>query len=268
MKLKAIQFCIALSLAQTAISFNQRFFVVSFPKCGTHLVAELLKRLTGRNYVAPRHFFQFDINEIILASQNSFYISHAPCTKAALQAIAKENIKGIFIYRDIRDTLPSAVQWIYDPTSRWPHLSKLNPDQIMLRLISHYNSFGPFPDLPHTYRPPRSIVHAFRQYLPWRNSPHIYTTSFEALVGPRGGGSLHVQLKEIKNIATHLQIKIPDEEIVQIAQELFGSGGTFKNGQIRSWPKYLKWQHITALKTVGVDRLLIELGYESDSFWH
>lgn len=41
-------------------------------------------------------------------------------------------------------------------------------------------------------------------YLPWTNEAFVYTTTFEKLVGSKGGGSDYFQFLELKNIAKPL----------------------------------------------------------------
>ena len=97
--------------------------------------------------------------------------------------------------------------------------------------------------------------------MPWLHDPMIYTTTFEKLVGPDGGGTKEEQLSEVQNIANHIGVKISLEEAVQVANSLFGDTGTFREGKIGSWKKHFTEEHIKIFKEQTGD-LLYKLGYE------
>ena len=106
----------------------------------------------------------------------------------------------------------------------------------------------------------------YSKYMGWTKHPLFYTTTFEKLVGPHGGGSKEEQIQEIINIARHLDHPISLERAQQIADELFGNAPTFRKGQIGAWKEYFTQEHKELFKkTAG--QLLIDLGYEKDFDW-
>jgi len=105
-------------------------------------------------------------------------------------------------------------------------------------------------------------------YLDWRFEAYIYTTTFEKLVGQRGGGDNEVQLQEIINIANHIGQKIDENEAMLIVSKLYGGTATFNEGKIGSWKKYFLPRHKVAFKNIpGANEILVELGYEKDFDW-
>ena len=108
-----------------------------------------------------------------------------------------------------------------------------------------------------------NVKQHYDAYLPWKDHPAIYTTTFEKIVGPRGGGTEIEQLQEIKNIAHHLGLFIDNEEAKKIAGQLFGSSDTFREGQIGSHKKHFTSRQKKLFKEIA-GTLLIQLGYEQN----
>lgn len=102
--------------------------------------------------------------------------------------------------------------------------------------------------------------------LPWMQQPFTYVTRFEKLVGPQGRGSREDQVKELRNIATHLHIRCSEEGIERIANNVFGGTSTFRRGVIGSWKSHFMEEHKSLFKEVA-GQLLIDMGYEEDFDW-
>ena len=99
--------------------------------------------------------------------------------------------------------------------------------------------------------------------------PFVYTTTFEKLVGPAGGGSEKIQFQEVKNILNHLNISPTDEEILSLCQEIHGANPvswTFRKGVIGAWKKEFTDEHKELFKQKA-QNLLEKLGYEEDFDW-
>ncbi|MDE2060453.1 MAG: sulfotransferase domain-containing protein [candidate division NC10 bacterium] len=111
-----------------------------------------------------------------------------------------------------------------------------------------------------------SIKDRLEGVLRWESQPFNYTTRFERLVGPQGGGSRDEQLQEIRAIARHLGIDCSDREIEAVADQLFGGTGTFRRGVIGGWKAQFTDEHRQVCKKL-IGRLLIDLGYEQDDNW-
>lgn len=89
---------------------------------------------------------------------------------------------------------------------------------------------------------------------------------FEDLVGERGGGSCAAQRKSIEQICSYLDLDVDKQKIASVQENLFGSSGTFRKGQIGSWRSEFSEEHKVAVKEVA-GNLLIELGYEESLDW-
>jgi hypothetical protein len=105
-----------------------------------------------------------------------------------------------------------------------------------------------------------------RNLIPWITHPLNYTTRFEKLVGPSGGGARDAQLEEIANVARHLGFRHQRRDRERIADDLFGGTATFRKGLIGAWREFFTAEHRRAFRDEAGD-VLIELGYEKDNCW-
>ncbi len=243
--------------------------LISIPKCGTHLLKKLLlKMIDSEAYIEPQKVFLYDETSIQdFFSKSALLSSHALHTEENVEKIANLAIKKIFIYRDPRDQIISAAFWMKKNRNIWRLFEKAPMSRIIDELIYGGGSIWsyifscriPWQDL-------YGIASFYNYYLPWRFELNVYTTTFEKLVGPQGGGSQELQYQEIFAIANFLGISITFEEVQALAAELFGGTQTFREGKIGSWKKYFSQTHKEAFKNVA-GQLLIDLGYERDINW-
>lgn len=232
---------------QHCIGYSGKIWITTNPKSGTHLIKQLICKLTGY-----KHFFY---NNLLTADNVTreqllsldFLMSHTIYTPEIESLIVAHNYKIITILRDPRDHIISYVYWILKYPKEFPDRAGLNFDQLITVLITN-------------------IEQSYRPYLRWKNSTYCYTTTFEKLVGPRGGGYVHNQLEEIKNIAKHIGITLTIEQVMELADTIYGNTPTFREGKIGSWKRHFKKEHKQLFKQVA-SNLLIELGYEKNNLW-
>lgn len=241
---------------------DEKIFIASIPKCGTHLLDKALRLITGKPSVS-KFYITIRQENIDSVKPNQILVTHAICTMHNELILSKNDYKGVFIYRDPRDAVVSFANWIYKTPQHWPHHCKLSMNELIFVLtLNFYSAFGVF-EIPNL----RSIDDFYRKaYLPWKNKPGIYTTTFEKLIGPNGGGNLNDQITELKNIAKHFNVIIDDAQAIDISNKLFGNTFTFSAGQIGTWQKYFNQEHKNVFKLVA-GQLLIDLGYEKDLNW-
>lgn len=243
---------------------DEKIFIVALPKSGTHLLSSCVELITNKRLEFLKESLHSIKNKNLKElSPNNFLGTHAVYTKAHKKRLEKNTFKGVFIIRDPRDTIVSRAHWF---KKRHPD-NILSLDQLLMELIINYAHFDNYPeDVSHLNV--KTLADAYQKlYLPWQQCPLIYTTRFELLVGPRGGGNIQAQITEIKNIAKHLSIELSETQIKEVADNVFDSTSiTFKAGQIGSWKDHFKPNHKEAFKKVAA-QLLITLGYEKNINW-
>jgi hypothetical protein len=227
-----------------------KVLVNSIPKSGTHLATRVIEELTG--FVG--RIIPTNLDDL---KSNQFMGAHLPYSVENELLLRKNNVKGVFIFRDPRDQLVSNVFFIYKFPQLWPMVQHLTFDQLLEYLIKDGSLITSL----------NNIDAFYKSFLPWKEILDIfYTTQFEKLIGPLGGGTLASQLTEIKNIAAHIGISISDGQAMKISQAIYGNTWTFREGKIGSWKKYFNEQHKRLFKHIA-GQLLIDLGYETDLLW-
>lgn len=248
-------------------SLPNKVCLISIPKAGTHLAHKALQLLTDYTLKAKGPISKnFNLEQMKDYLTTNYVKGHIPCIYNNKSVLKKNNVKAILIYRDPRDVIVSKVFWHHKQNIE--KLSKVEFDKILLKLIYKWNpSF-------HLRENDKAMSHYFntidsvyrKAYLPWAKENFVYTTTFEKLVGSRGGGNDYLQFKELQNIAKHIGLKPNTDKLKVISSKLFGYTFTFKKGLVGSWKKYFNKKHKNAFKKIA-GQLLIDLGYEQDFNW-
>ncbi len=252
--------------------------LVTIPKCGSFLLLKTIQLINGKKErIMPKELYLIpDSTMKTFFDKDVILSSHAIYVDMNINQLNKNNIKTIFIYRDPRDQIVSAAFWI-KKNSHWPHANWDINSLIDELIICGGSIWGtifklatqiPDADLP--WLGLKGIAEFYNMYLPWRFEPNVYTTTFEKLVGPRGGGNLESQLNEIMAITQHMGMNLDRRQATRIAHSLFGGTLTFREGKIGSYKKHFLERHKIAFKTKhnGAGQKLLEyLGYEKDANW-
>ena len=199
----------------------------------------------------------------ILSDMNrgSFMKGHLPYSPRVQGLLEGLDYIMIIIVRDPRDVAVSHVRWAmsrdYLPYQKY--YQDLSPSERLSRAIS---GFAVEPDGPMVM----SLRKRFEYITQWRSHQMAYLTSFERLVGPKGGGDKMAQSEEVQNIADHLGIALSAEQNRFVSDNLFGNTMTFKEGKAGGWRDHFSKEHKCQIKDLMGD-LIIELGYEKDNSW-
>lgn len=246
----------------TSISLNAANHIValSIPKSGSFLLYKCIQLITQKE---AKHAYQA---AAFTEWEDFFVTNHELPSQEALDGYKAQNIKGVFIYRDPRDQVVSA-SYFFKEKLKNPRAVAMSMDDLITEHM--YNSciwwkYVVFVGVDLPYEP--SIKTLYDAMLPWTQQSYMYSTSFEKLVGPKGGGDRGQQIQEIRNIAQHIGHPISLERAEQIADHLFGRFETFREGKIGAWKESFSLEHKEIAKQVCGD-LLISLGYEKDLLW-
>lgn len=265
--------CLLMLLMQCQLSYSG-VVTISIPKCGTYLLAELLVMLgfSGGPSLYTHSFLQLDSARVRQLGDNQLgYDHHAIANGHNIELLLRTKHKIIFIYRDPRDQILSLINYMHHMATGVWQVEHRTKDQLIFDFTSNYSLLGCTYNTHHPWNDPllkhiRSVHDFYQLYLPWIDVPGVCTTTFEALIGAKGGGSREKQIDEIKKICNFLEVNKTNEEIGEIADHLFGSGGTFHKGQTRNWQHHFSSQHRAFFKKYA-GQLLIRLGYETDLNW-
>lgn len=269
------------SLVQSFQKENQRkprpSLILSIPKAGTHLIIHLFElMLKSPRFWGNGNDLAVITNQHIkrIADTGAICVTHAVGNAHNQEMVYSNNLFGIFIIRDPRDQVVSMAHWLHNAPNRvYQHrFDQFSIEQLISMMIEINSQEGPYaflfkyknvwPELENFC----DVAGLYDLYLPWSDNPNVYTTRFEKLIGPRGGGTLDEQVTEILNIAAHVGVTLSVEQVTRITNHLFGSGMTFYKGKIGAWKNEFTQEHKNAFKRVAGD-LLIKLGYEKDLNW-
>jgi hypothetical protein len=241
---------------------HQPFVIFSPPKCGTHLVGKALSLMTNKK---PKYYLSgigsdtLDSLNLIVSeeAQDSFVVGHH-FTNILLKILINRGYKIIFVIRDPRDQLISAINWIREGQWYWLPISKISNlhDQITEAITG--SQYG--------WQSVEGNFLSFEQELDGISLKNIYKIHYEKLIGLNGKGTAEEQTNEILAIANFLGLTLSSKTLDDIADHLFGGTTTFRDGSIGKWKHNFTDEQKKQFKK-QYNHLLIRLGYEKDSRW-
>lgn len=281
---------------------QDRVICLTIPKSGTHLLIKCLSlfkipgietdyktspntkaaisKIRALNQQPPPHHYKGrfhtetvgDIPKKIVSHlhENKKHLiwTHWPHTQACQELFQTFGTVNFLMIRDPRDLIVSFAKMI----QKGPHGQIADFDKILLDLIDgrkqYYIAWGVELQEAYPLLWDLGVAAFYNCYTPWMKASNFCVIKFENLVGPKGNGSLDLQLQELAKIAHHLKIAITPEQMRSIAEQLFGQTWTFREGQIGSWKQCFTPVIKDAFKKApGACQLLIDLHYETDDLW-
>lgn len=249
---------------KTSHSHPHRPFVIfSPPKCGTHLVGKALSLLVNEN---PAYYLFGIGNDSVLDSLNvvaseeargCFVVGHH-FTNTLLKTLVRKGYKIIFVIRDPRDQLISAVNWFKEGQWFWLPIAGIsNPNEQISEAITG-SRYG--------WQSVESCFLSFERELSGLPLESVYKVHYEKLIGFNGKGSAEEQANEIVAIANYIGLATNSKKIKYVADHLFGGTVTFRDGSIGKWKHTFTEEQKEQFK-LRYNYLLMRLGYEKDSQW-
>ncbi len=242
--------------------------LTSIPKCGTHLLRELLRVTPPLRFGGelPRNE-QSSADEIRAALQvarGHFVVGHIPHTPENAAAVVEAGARVLHVVRDPRAYVVSLVHHIrrFEDHALHTHFRDHVADlEHAAELVIRGVNLGAGRFLP-------DVATFFGWYLGWRTCPSAYTTTYEALVGPEGGGSRIAQRHEVAAILTHLGYRWTSPVVVNLLASVLyhRDSPTFRRGVLGDWRRSFTPRLRQAFRDTA-PKLLADLGYEAGDDW-
>lgn len=270
---------LSLLITTNIYTIETDFYVLTIPKSGTHLLIKCIELLSTKKFNNGMHVLslgafyfngdradknttlaEFTKQILDLKRTNVFPISHfhlGPLLNQFL--ITHPEYATIINIRDLRDTCVSAAFFMKEQITQ--EIGSSNFDDHLMYIIT----------MKHIV-PSQKILNIYRnaeEAVLWYHRENVIVCRFEDLVGEKGGGTRFQQEEQIKMLNRFIGKPLKEKLIQYIGDILFGKefkpdvSGTFREGQIGSWKKYFKPEHIAAFKE-HMGHLQLALGYELD----
>ncbi len=271
-RLKALlKYPIPLTINELNASNNgTKVLINSLPKSGTFLLRRALSLLPS---FVPRWSMhgldagEPNLNRKIKNIRRGQYASgHLYWSQVLIDLLVTNDIRTIFIIRDLRDVAVSSACYLNDKNSHHrlqSYFASLESDDERLMAVI----LGAKQQLFSDCQDRKSLGEFGMAFLPWLEEPNCLVVRFEDLIGTAGGGNDKKQRESLQTIINYLDIDISDEKIAQMAEKLFfRNSRTFRKGKIGDWQNWFNTKHKQVFKDVAGETL-IKFGYENGYNW-
>ncbi len=264
------------TLQSTPILFGN-----SFPKSGTHLLAQVLHAFPGIGLAVDRGMGPIltfvpesgrkrSTQEILAQIQalraGDLCFGHVIAAPEIVDYMHRQRLAHFFILRDPRDVVISHAFFLADKAVDHVHhvyyqeLASLD-DRIRVSIqgrpdwSSNDALEGDFPDIGARFQP----------YLDWLTQPDVLVLHFEDFILSR-----QETLARLLDYAEErgFRLRVPRSHAFEILNTAIDpkSSFTFRGGRVGDWQKHFTSEHKELFKRCAGD-LLVRLGYEKDESW-
>lgn len=237
------------------IPSNENCLLMSVPKSGTHLAANLFDLLLEKRYLFIRNFAE--IKNMSTWHPGCYYCIHFnnPIDHPTIWNLEPKMDHLFLIYRDPRDVLISTINYYSHVLNKHLGIHSSFDERLTYTILYEGMDgfFGP-------------LVHYLRAFDAEKIlKPFVF--KYEDLVGPKGGGDADAQKMTIIEIGKKLNIPISEKRALELGKAIYGTSATFRVGKIGTWKKYFKPIHKEQFKHSKHQQVLEFLGYEKDDLW-
>lgn len=253
----------------------------SIPKCGTHLLAQILSAFPSIGLAVERGMgaiLTFEpqsgrertsqelLDDLRRLRPGDICFGHIIALDAVREYWCKINIVHYFMLRDPRDVVVSHAFFITDKDTQNVHHAYYKSLQNLEERIAVSIQGRPdwqaegseesvFPDINARYQ----------RYMDWLGEPGVCVLRYEEFLQAR-----EQSLTKMLNYAVQLgfQLHTPPEQAIQVLVNAIQpkKSFTFRKGEAGNWREHFTDKHKDMFKQVAGD-LLIQLGYEDSLDW-
>lgn len=257
------------------------FTLITMPKGGSHLCIKALHQMTE----SPAVWHTYFPSSRCIPPEKGFLYTHFCLSKELEEHYQKlPQLKKIIAIRDLRDVTVSIVSQI--KKAPWPgmdaklrkHFLALPFDEQLFFVMNYeYDIHVVAKTAPNSNQV--SLIRIVEQVLEYMKDSNNLIIRYEHLVGAEGGGSMALQINELRKISEFIGANLSDHKLYDIASKLYGNffdpftkgdfvhfQSTFAKGKIGSWKEVFTEEHKSVFKE-KFGEALIELGYEQDMNW-
>jgi hypothetical protein len=246
----------------------------SFPKSGTHLLAQLAEGLPDRvNYGAflGSETSSFQLRERSAPNTHRFIRNFVPgevirghlyFEPSYAAALTKRNTVHYFVYRDPRAVVVSEVHYLRQ-MNRWHRLAKYFRRLPTIEEAISLGISGFDPPIPGIFYP--NIAMRFARYSGWLSDPNCLPIRYEDLIGESRDEIIR-QMAELYAARCDQDVDIEACMKAMAAKVAPQKSHTFRSGKKSGWRSEFTAEHRKLFDAVA-GNLLIELGYERDHSW-
>jgi hypothetical protein len=246
----------------------------SFPKSGTHLLAQIIDGLPERvNYGAflGSETSSFQLRERTAENTCRFIRGFVPgevirghlyYEPGYAEALAKQNTVNYFVYRDPRAVVLSESHYLRE-MNRWHRLAPYFRRAASIDDAISLSITGFDPPVPGIVYP--DIAARFARYQGWLNDDECLAIRYEDLVSDSRATVIQ-QMADLYARRCGDNVDIDGCVRAMTAAIAPEKSHTFRSGQKSGWRKEFTSEHRQLFDRVA-GKLLIELGYERDHSW-
>jgi hypothetical protein len=230
---------------------NAPFILVTVPKSGTYLAHNLVQELTGRTT-------EFIGKTLPWINQNPNGYAHCHLKYYFDPVMIKKihpNFKYFINVRDPRDVCISSVYYFE------------NTLNVLLGEDADFDTRLSYTIKQKEMRNYFGVLLHFQRVWDLINKVNPLVIKYEDLVGPQGGGTIEQQIKAIQQVGRIFNMDINKNKAIAIGERIYGHSETFRSGKTGSWRDQFTPKHIEEFKKSGLQKVLIDFGYEKDDQW-
>jgi hypothetical protein len=265
--------------------FSPKWYLMGFPKSGTHLLESLMRPFVHRmppTQLHPRQWVgtfednswsdkwndlqrtMYDFGQL---RPGHYFLGHCGYREDLERFLYNLGIAFVMIYRDLRDVAVSQLHHCIDDNDVWTH-----PDKELYRAMSYDDALaavitgvGKF----------TGLLDRWELYAPWLKVDWVLNVKYEDILADPGGEAKNIVEYGLARLAGIWDWKLhaPGPGLADLTHEMAkmsrdtDKSPTFRRGVSGGWRDVFKPRHCELFKQYDRNNWLVRLGYEEGPDW-